>query len=83
MVVEWNESSRHLRVLRCSEWPGFDQMVSATVAHVRMRAREIGIADVVDKAFLKACENPAPSKRTVLSAAMAAAQQQPAMGRRA
>lgn len=67
LVVEWNESSRHLRVLRCDEWPGFDQTISATVAHVRTLARECGLIDVVDAAFVKACqEQQAPARRTIV-----------------
>ncbi len=71
MVVEWNESSRHLRVLRCGEWPGFEATISATVAHVRTSARECGLTDVVDRAFLGACQEPAPARRTVAALASA------------
>lgn len=73
LVVEWNESSRHLRVLRCLDWPGFEATISATVAAVRVEARRKGLIDVVDRAFLKACQEPLPSKRTVLPLAMAEA----------
>lgn len=70
VIVEWNESSRHLRVLRCEAWPGFEQTVSATVAHVRSVARECGLLDVVDAAFMKACqEQHLPTRRTVVGAA--------------
>ena len=79
LVVEWNERSRHLRVIRCQEWPGFDAIVSSTVAYVRMAARERGIADVVDGPFLRACQEPPPARRTVLTNAGAA----PAAARRA
>ena len=65
LVVEWNESSRHLRVLRCGEWPGFEATVSATVAHVRTEARARGISDVVDAAFVRACQEQLPCRRTV------------------
>jgi len=68
LVVEWNESSRHLRVLRCEEWPGFEAMVSATVGFVRHEARAKGILDIVDAAFMKACQEPvSPCRRTVVS----------------
>lgn len=73
LVFEWNESSRHLRVLRCEEWTGFEATISATVAAVRIEARTRGLIDVVDRAFLKACEDPTPARRTVISAAMATA----------
>jgi hypothetical protein len=73
LVVEWNESSRHLRVLRCHEWPGFEATVSATVASVRQEARARGLIDVVDRTFLKACQEPQPSRRTVVPAALMAA----------
>jgi hypothetical protein len=75
LVVEWNESSRHLRVLRCGEWPGFEAMISSTVAAVRAEARLRGLIDVVDRAFMKACEPPAPARRTVVSTALAASAQ--------
>jgi hypothetical protein len=73
LIVEWNESSRHLRVLRCAEWPGFDALISATVAQVRLEAKGCGLTDVVDAALMKACGEPAPSRRTVVSTAMASA----------
>ncbi|HXU24311.1 MAG TPA: hypothetical protein VN697_09800 [Tepidiformaceae bacterium] len=73
LVVEWNESSRHLRVLRCLDWPGFEATISATVAAVRVEARAKGLIDVVDRAFLKACQEPLPARRTVLPLAMAEA----------
>lgn len=69
LVVEWNESSRHLRVLRCEDWPGFEATISATVAHVRNEARARGLIDVVDRAFVAACAEPSPARRTVLSSA--------------
>jgi len=65
LVVEWNESSRHLRVLRCDEWPGFEATISATVAHIRAEARHRGLIDIVDAAFMKACQDSAPVRRTV------------------
>ncbi|MDZ7727259.1 MAG: hypothetical protein U5Q44_03155 [Dehalococcoidia bacterium] len=69
LVVEWNESSRHLRVIRCEEWSAFEQVISATVAHVREAARARGIIDAVDSNFVKACQEPAtPARRTVVSA---------------
>jgi hypothetical protein len=66
LIVEWNESSRHLRVLRAGEWPGFDATISATVAHVRAEARSCGLSEVVDAVLVKACQAPAPSRRTVV-----------------
>lgn len=71
LVVEWNESSRHLRVLRCEPWPGAEATISATVAHVRAEARVRGIIDIVDRTLVSACQEPsAPCRRTVLSTAM-------------
>ncbi len=67
LTVEWNESSRHLRVLRCDEWSGFEGTVSSTVSYVREQAREHGIIEVVDAAFMKACQEPAPSRRTIVN----------------
>jgi hypothetical protein len=81
LVFEWNESSRHLRVLRCQEWAGFEATISATVAAVRIEARTRGLIDVVDRAFLHACEDPKPASRTVISAAMATAGSAVAMKR--
>jgi len=78
LVVEWNESSRHLRVLRCSDWPGFEATVSATVAFVRAEARGRGLTDVVDGAFIHACKEPAPTRRTVVNMPVA-----PVVARRA
>jgi len=71
LVVEWNESSRHLRVLRCAEWPGFEATISATVAHVRSEARTRGLIDVVDGAFVHACQEPLPARRTVAAGSAA------------
>jgi hypothetical protein len=74
LVVEWNETLRHLRVIRCQEWPNFEVTVSSTIGYVRKEARERGLADMVDKAFMKACEEPTvPVKRTVLSMATTSA----------
>ncbi|HEX6032721.1 MAG TPA: hypothetical protein VFY90_14920 [Tepidiformaceae bacterium] len=68
LVVEWNETCRHLRVIRCEAWPNFEATVSATIAFVRTEARTRGLADLVDKSFMKACQEPAtPVKRTVVS----------------
>lgn len=67
LVVEWNESSRHLRVLRTEEWPGFEATISATVAHVRSEARSRGLIDMVDPCFLRACQDCAPIRRTVVA----------------
>lgn len=71
VVVEWNESSRHLRILRCEEWPGFEAAVSATVAHVRNQARERGLGDMVDPRLVRACQDQLPTRRTVASGAIA------------
>ncbi|MGI8926538.1 MAG: hypothetical protein ACR2HN_07810 [Tepidiformaceae bacterium] len=81
LVVEWNSTSRHLRVLRCEEWPGFDAALSATVAYVRAEARTRGLNDEVDAAFVRACQDQAPARRTVVPAA--AAQLQTLSARRA
>lgn len=71
LIVEWNETLRHLRVIRCEAWPNFEATVSSTIAYVRTEARARGLVDMVDKAFIKACEEPsAPVKRTVLSMAL-------------
>lgn len=71
LMVEWNESTRHLRVLRCHDWPGFEAVISSTVAYVRDVAREQGIIDSVDDVFVSACEEPTlPARRTVLPGAM-------------
>ena len=71
LVVEWNETCRHLRVIRCEPWPSFEATVSSTIAYVRAEARSRGLADMVDKAFMKACDEPTqPVKRTVLSIAI-------------
>lgn len=69
LVVEWNESSRHLRVLRCDQWPGLDASISGTIAYVRTEARARGLIDIVDGAFMKACQDEQPARRTVLAAA--------------
>ena len=73
LVFEWNESSRHLRVLLADEWPGAEATVSATVAYVRSAARVHGLIEVVDREFMKACQEPAPSRRTLAGPAQAAA----------
>ena len=71
VIVEWNESTRHLRVLRCHEWPGFEAAISSTVAWVREQAREQGILDNIDSVFMQAVEEPTePTKRTVVPGAM-------------
>ncbi len=74
LIVEWNESSRHLRVIRCDEWPGFDAVVSNTVGYVRQKARTCGLIDVVDSAFVHACEEPKPARRTVVTPLWSAGQ---------
>jgi hypothetical protein len=82
LVVEWNESSRHLRVIRCEPWPGVEATISATVALVRAEARARGISDIVDRTLVAACKEPLkPARKTVLPTAM---QGNPALaGRRA
>jgi hypothetical protein len=70
LVVEWNESSRHLRVLRCAEWPGFEKLISATISYVREQSRIAGISDIVEQRLIGACSEPMPARRTVLSTAM-------------
>jgi hypothetical protein len=80
VVVEWNESSRHLRVIRAESWHGIEATISATVAHIRNEARTRGLSEIVDAALLGACQEPAPARRTVLSA-VAVAAAQPAMKR--
>ncbi|MBI5946564.1 MAG: hypothetical protein HY875_00305 [Chloroflexi bacterium] len=73
LVVEWNESTRHLRVIRCEDWPGFESILSATVAHVRAEARIRGIQDVVDASLMRACQEPSsPIRRTVAQRPMPA-----------
>ena len=74
LVVEWNQTTRHLRVLRCEPWTNADATISTTVAHVRAESKVKGIADMVDRSLLTACQEPTqPSRKTVLSTAMAAA----------
>ncbi|MCC6381553.1 MAG: hypothetical protein IT304_03545 [Dehalococcoidia bacterium] len=70
LVFEWNEASRHLRVLRAEDWPGLDAAVSGTVAHVRTEARVRGLIEIVDGAFVRACQEPAPCRRTVVAPAL-------------
>ncbi|MGE3075888.1 MAG: hypothetical protein AB7N24_08380 [Dehalococcoidia bacterium] len=75
LVFEWNQTTRHLRVLRAEPWPGAEATISGTVAHVRSMARDCGIAESVDQALVAACQEPSqPSRRTVLSTAIAANQ---------
>lgn len=83
LVVEWNESSRHLRVIRCEPWAGAEATISATVALVRNAARSKGIIEIVDRTLVEACAEPTqPCRRTVINSAIAA-QLQPAVARRA
>ncbi len=82
LVVEWNATSRHLRVLRCADWPGFEQTISATVAHIRGEARTRGIGDEVDRSLVSACKDPEPCRRTVLASAMSPANTSPALAAR-
>lgn len=75
LVIEWNQTTRHLRVLRCEPWPGAEATVSGTVAHVRNEARIKGIAESVDRTLVAACQEPSqPSRKTVLNAAALASQ---------
>lgn len=78
LVVEWNQTTSHLRVLRQEPWTNAEATISTTVAHVRTVARQVGIADMVDRALLQACQEPVkPARRTVLSTAVAATANQP------
>jgi hypothetical protein len=71
LVVEWNESSRHLRIIRCEPWPGAEATISATVAFVRTEARSRGISGIVDRTLVSACREPVkPARKTVLSTAV-------------
>lgn len=75
LVVEWNGTTRHLRVLRCEPWTNAEATISTTVAHVRSVARTVGLAEMVDRALVTACAEPnQPCRRTVLSTAMSATQ---------
>lgn len=75
LVVEWNGTTRHLRVLRNEPWTNADATISTTVAHVRSEARVRGIAETVDRALVAACSEPSqPSRKTVLSTAALASQ---------
>ncbi len=56
ITFEWNEAKRHLRVLRCEPWPGFEATLRATVTWVRDQARAKGIAEVVEQALVRACQ---------------------------
>jgi hypothetical protein len=69
LVVEWNESSRHLRVLKSEQWVRFESTVSDTVAYIREEARAHGIQDAIDKKLMEACQEPAPVRRTVAASA--------------
>ena len=83
LIVEWNESSRHLRVLRCEEWSGFEATISATVAYVREEARGRGILDVLDAVFVRACQDTRSVRRTIVHTASTPRQALAAVGRRA
>jgi hypothetical protein len=68
LIVEWNESSRHLRVLKADAWPTFETLVSRTVAYVREEATKHGISETVDRAFIQACSAPdEPVRRTIVN----------------
>lgn len=64
LTFEWNEATRHLRILRCDPWPGLEATLSATVAWVREQARARGIAEVVDGVLLRACREPLQARVT-------------------
>ncbi|MFN0094036.1 MAG: hypothetical protein ACKVVT_04575 [Dehalococcoidia bacterium] len=67
-VVEWSESTRHLRVIRWQEWHGAEAVISSTVQMVRTEAKHRGIADIVDRSLLSACQEPSQtSRRTVVA----------------
>ena len=71
LIVEWNESTRHLRVLRCHEWTGFEAVISSTVAYVREMARDQGIIETIDDLFVRACQEPNQrARRTVVPGAL-------------
>lgn len=75
LVVEWNGTTRHLRVLRCEPWANAEATISTTVAHVRTVARTLGLAETVDRALVAACGEPSqPCRRTVLSTAASVTQ---------
>lgn len=67
LTFEWNEATRHLRILRCEAWPGLEATLSATVAYVREQARARGLAEVVDSVFVRACREPLQAKVTHLA----------------
>jgi len=68
LAFEWNESTRHLRVLRAESWPGLEATLSATVAYVREQARLRGIAEAVDAVLVRACREPLRAKVTSAAA---------------
>ncbi len=65
LTFEWNEATRHLRVLRCEAWPGLEATLSRTVAYVREQAHARGIADVVDSVLVRACREPLRARVTM------------------
>lgn len=68
LVVEWNESSRHLRVIKAEPWPRFETIVSRTVAYVREEAAKHGISETVDRTFVRACAEPeSPVRKTIVT----------------
>ncbi len=70
LIVEWNESNRHLRVIRCHSWPGFESTISQTISFVREEAKKKSILESIDWAFVDAVNEAAPSRRTVIAGAM-------------
>ena len=70
LIVEWNESTRHLRVIRCRNWPGFESTISQTISFVREEAQKKSILESIDWAFVDAVNNDSPSRRTVIAGAM-------------
>ncbi|GIW12818.1 MAG: hypothetical protein KatS3mg062_0257 [Tepidiforma sp.] len=80
LIFEWNESSRHLRIIRCEPWSGAEATISATVAFVRNEARAHGISDIVDRTLVAACKEPIkPARKTILPTAL---QSNPALAAR-
>ena len=70
LIVEWNESTRHLRVIRCHSWPGFESTISQTISFVREEAKKKSILESIDWAFVDAVNEAAPARRTVIAGAM-------------
>ena len=82
IVVEWNEATRHLRVIRCEAWSGFESIVCSTVSYVREEARAKGLSGIVEARLSEACNEPAPQRRTVVTVAASLAAVAPVRGGR-